>query len=204
MKRWLLLAGFLAVAAGCEGTGSRAWQRSPMPTHDRQVVFDAAREVIAEHFEVAKANFVSGTIETRPQIFDGQRGGTLADVRGAGGRWRRTVSFEMGRDGLAVVAAVAVRLEREATEAAVAMSETAGPARADELPPSPRGGGNVRRRQADEVWVEVGSDDAMARELLSAIAERVGANERGGRMPEGQSPQDAAEEVRRIGAQQGP
>ncbi|HUU11246.1 MAG TPA: hypothetical protein VM431_12015 [Phycisphaerae bacterium] len=203
MKKLLLLVGLLAAAAGCAGTGSRAWQRSPMPTHDRQMVFEAAREVIAEHFEVTEASFVRGTIETRPQVFDRKRGGTLADVRGAGGRWRRTVSFEMGRDGLAIVAAVAVRLEREATEAAVAMSEAAGPARADELPSSPHGGGSVRRRQGDEVWVEVGSDDALARELLSTIAERVGASESGNQLPEGQSPQDAAEEVRRIGAQQG-
>ena len=200
MKRVLLVLGLVMTAAGCRAGASRGWQRSPMPTHDRQHVFEAAREVLAEHFEVADVNFVRGTIETKPQVFERRRSGTLADVRGAGGRWRRTVLFEMGRDGLTVTAAVAVRLQREATEAAVAMTETARPARIDELPPSSHGNGRVGRRPVTDVWMDVGYDDALARELLSAIAERVGARERREAVPPGQSPREAAEETRRIGA----
>jgi len=203
MKRALLVLVLVVAVAGCRGAASRAWQRSPMPSHDRQGVFEAARAVLAEHFEVADANVVRGTIETRPQVFDRKRTGTLADVRGAGGQWRRTVSFEMDRDGLTVVAAVSVRLQREATEAAVAMSETTRPDRVDELPPSTHGGAEVGRRTTDPVWVDVGYDDALARELLVTVAERVRARQEGDAIPEGQSPQEAAEETRRIGAREG-
>ena len=201
-KRALLVLVLAAAVAGCRGAASRAWQRSPMPSHDRQTVFEAARAVLAEHFEVADANIVRGTIETRPQVFDRRRTGTLADVRGAGGRWRRTVSFEMDRHDLTVVAAVSVRLEREATEAAVAMSETARPDRVDELPPSTHGGVEVGRRTTDPVWMDVGYDDALARELLATVAERVRTRQRGDAIPEGQSPGEAAEETRRIGARE--
>jgi len=202
-KRAFLVLALLVVAAGCRTAGSRAWQRSPMPSHDRQEVFDAARLVLSEHFEVADANFVRGTIETRPQVFDRQRSGTLADVRGAGGRWRRTVSFEIDRDGLTVVAAVSVRLQREATEAALAMTETARPDRVDELPPSTHGGTRVGRGPTDPVWMDVGYDDALARELLATLAERVRARQQGDAIPGGQSPREAAEETRRIGAREG-
>jgi len=202
-KRALLVLALVVTVAGCRGAASRAWQRSPMPSHDWQRVFEAARAVLAEHFEVADANVVRGTIETRPQVFDRRRTGTLADVRGAGGQWRRTVSFEMDRDGLTVVAAVSVRLQREATEAAVAMGETARPDRIDELPPSTRGGVRVGRRPTAPVWMDVGYDDALARELLATVAERVRARQRGDAIPEGQSPSEAAEETRRIGAREG-
>lgn len=203
MKRLTLLCLLVAAAAGCRGAATRAWQRRAMPTHDRQAVFEAARGVFGKHFEIADANIVAGTIETKPQVFDRQRAGTLADVRGAGGRWRRTASFEMDRDGLTIIGRVAVRLEREATEAAVAMSETARPERADELPPSTPGNGRGVSRPGEEVWVEVGYDDALARELLAAVAEEVRKAEGGEALPSGQSPKDAAEETRRIGAQQG-
>ena len=202
MKRALWMLGLVVTVAGCRAGASRGWQRSSMPSHDRQHVFEAARAVLSEHFEVAEANFVRGTIETRPQVFDRRRSGTLADVRGAGGRWRRTVSFEMDRDGLTVAAAVSVRLQREATEAAVAMTETARPDRVDELPPSAHGGG-VGRRPTDPVWMDVGYDDALARELLGMVAERVRVRQEGDAMPAGQSPQEAAEETRRIGAREG-
>jgi hypothetical protein len=200
MKRVLWVLGLVVTVAGCRAGASRGWQRSSMPSHDRQHVFEAARGVLSEHFEVADANFVRGTIETRPQVFERRRSGTLADVRGAGGRWRRTVSFEMDRDGLTVVAAVSVRLEREATEAAVAMTETARPDRLDELPPSTHGGVRVGRRPTTPVWMDVGYDDALARELLGTLAERVRVRRQGDAIPEGQSPEDAAEEARRIGA----
>ncbi len=200
MKRVLWVLGLVVTVAGCRAGASRGWQRSSMPSHDRQHVFEAAREVLSEHFEVADANFVRGTIETRPQVFDRRRSGTLADVRGAGGRWRRTVSFEMDRDGLTVVAAVSVRLQREATEAAVAMTETARPDRLDELPPSTHGGVRVGRRPTTPVWMDVGYDDALARELLGTLAERIRVGRQDDAIPEGQSPEDAAEETRRIGA----
>ncbi|MBE3132477.1 MAG: hypothetical protein IMZ55_03315, partial [Acidobacteria bacterium] len=116
---------------------------------------------------------------------------------------RRTASFEMDRDGLTILGRVAVRLEREATAAAVAMSETARPERADELPPSAPGNGRGVSRPEKEVWVEVGYDDALARELLAAVAEEIRKAEGGEALPPGQSPKDAAEETRRIGAQQG-
>jgi len=203
MKRVALMAGLLVVAAGCQGAATRAWQQAALPTHDRQRAFDAALEVFERHFDVARSSYASGTIETRPQVFDKRREGTLADIRGAGGRWRRTASFEMDRDGLTIVGCVAVRLEREATTAAVAISESSGD-RADELP---RVGAQYTRpstQASEQVWVEVGYDAQMARELLAAIADRVRVAERGEAVPEGQSPRDAAEETRRLGAERDP
>jgi len=180
----------------------REWQRQPMPSHDRQRVFEAARAVLESHFKIADANFVRGTIETRPQVFERPRRGTLADLRGAGGRWRRIVSFRMEREGLTVVAEVAVRLQREATEAAVAMAEQHRTAPEDELPASPPGAGTAGSRGDQAVWMDVGWDAALARELLSAIAERVRGLERAAEVPTGgQSPAEAAEEVRRLDAQ---
>ena len=201
MKRLGLLCALLAAVAGCGGAATRAWQRSAMPTHDRQAIFDAAREVLAAHFEIADSSFASGTIETKPQVFERQRAGTLADVRGAGGRWRRTASFAMDYDGLTVIARVAVRLEREATAAAVAVSEAAGET-GDELPGPAARRATASARASEEVWMEVGYDDGLARELLAAIAERARQAAHGEELPKGQSPKDAAEETRRIGAQQ--
>jgi len=200
MKRVLLLCAAAGLVAGCGGT-MREWQRQPMPSHDRQRVFEAARAVLESHFEIADANFVRGTIETRPQVFDRPRGGTLADLRGAGGRWRRIVSFRMEREGLTVVAEVAVRLQREATEAALAMAEQHRTAPEDEFPALPPTEAAVGRGDR-AVWMDVGWDAALARELLSAIAERVQGLERAAEVPVGgQSPAEAAEEVRRLDAQ---
>jgi hypothetical protein len=174
-----------------------------MSSHDRQAVFEAARDVLGEHFEIQKQSFAEGVIETKPQLFDRQRSGTLADLRGAGGRWRRTAAFSLDRDGLEMVARVSVRLEREGTDAAVLVSESARPERMDELPPSTPGDGRAHRAQPQPVWTQVGYDEGLARELLAAMAERVRARESGQAMPQGQSPRDAADEARRIGAEQG-
>jgi len=203
MKRSILLVLVAVLGAGCQ-EATRGWERQAMPSHDRQRVFEAARAVFQEHFEIADANFVRGTIETEPQGFERRREGTLADLRGAGGQWRRTVFLGLGRDGLTVVARVAVLLEREATDAAVAMVDQHRTAPEDELPTAP----DAERRHAgprspEPVWMEVGYEASLARELLSAIADRVRALEREQMMPTGQSPGDAAEEVRRIGAEQG-
>ena len=202
MKHATLLVGLLATVLGCQTAATRAWQSTDMPSHDRDRVFNAAKEVFESHFGAAEANWAKGTIETRPQIFDRARSGTLADIRGAGGQWRRTASFEMDREGLAVVARVAVRLEREATAAAAAAADTMRPERNDESarPMPPRIGPS--RTRSDEVWMEVGYDAAMARELLAEIAQRVGEAERGEAVPQGPSPKDEAEESRRIGAEQ--
>jgi len=204
MKRTLFL--FLLVStvagAGCQ-EATRPWQRQPMPSHDRQRVFQAASEVLEKHFQVADANITRGTIETEPQIFDRGGGGTLTDLRGAGGRWRRRVFFEMARSGLTVVAKVAVLLEREATEAAVAVAEQHRTAPEDELPAVSHREHDPAERPTQPVWMEVGEDKALARELLGAIARRVGEMKHDETVPTGQSPRDAADEVRRLGEQQG-
>jgi len=60
------------------------------------------------------------------------------------------------------------------------------------------------RAKGDEVWVEAGYDAALARELLSEIAEKAGQAERSEAVPQGESPKEAAEETRRIGAEEHP
>jgi hypothetical protein len=202
MKRTLLFLAAAAAAAGCQQV-TRDWQRQPMPSHDRQRVFQAAQEVIERHFRIADANLIRGTIETEPTLFDRGGGGTLADLRGAGGRWRRTAFFELERSGLTVVGKAAVRLEREATEAAVAASAQHRTAPEEELPADRPGDPVLAERPKEPVWMDVGEDTSLARELLGAIARRVREMERDVTVPTGQSPREAAEEVRRLGEQQG-
>ena len=202
MKRTLLLLTAVAAAAGCQ-EASRAWQRQPMPSHDRQRVFQAARAVLEQHFRIADANLIRGTIATEPTIFDRGGSGTLADLRGAGGRYRRTAFFEMERSGLTVVGKVAVRLEREATEAAVAASAQHRTAPEEERPADQPGDPVLAERPKEPVWMDVGEDESLARELLGAVARRVREMERDVTVPTGQSPREAAEEVRRLGEQQG-
>ncbi|MGB2754235.1 MAG: hypothetical protein WBE00_03905, partial [Phycisphaerae bacterium] len=54
-----------------------------------------------------------------------------------------------------------------------------------------------------EVWVEVGYDRPMARELLAQIAQEVEKSEMREALPPDQSPDQVLEESRRIGAEQG-
>lgn len=199
MKHTLLLLSLLVVVGGCNGAATRAWQNADMPSRDAERVFEAARDVLSKHFEVDKANWVAGTIVTKPQLFDRKRSGTLADVRGAGGRWRRTASFEFTRDDLTVVAHVAVREEREGTAAAMAISDATTGERSDELPRTGPQYNKTRVKKAEDVWVEVGYDKQMARELLQEIAEHVRRAEQGEAMPKEQSPRDLMEETRRMG-----
>ncbi|MFO8012894.1 MAG: hypothetical protein R6X20_06255 [Phycisphaerae bacterium] len=202
MKRSLLVLLALAAAAGCQ-EATRTWQRQPMPSHDRQRVFQAAQEVLERSFRIAEANITRGTIETAPALFDRGGGGTLADLRGAGGRWRRTAFVDLERSGLTVVAKVAVLLEREATDAAVAVAAQHRTAPERELPVDRPGDPVLAERPKRAVWMEVGEDKSLARELLGAIAQRVREMERDEAVPMGQSPREAADEVRRLGEQQG-
>jgi hypothetical protein len=195
IHRAVPLIALVLLAAGCQAQDLRPWQQANLPTHNSQLAFQAAREVMAAHFEIAEASWTKGTIETRPQAFDGKRAGTLADVRGAGGRWRRIVSFELAHDESAVVGMVNVRLEREGTAQAVAIAQSGGDeGRGVEGPRSQP----FASRPGDAVWTEVGRDDALARELLSEIAERIAKAEKGEALPVESSPQKEIDEARRL------
>jgi len=199
MKPLVFVASAMFLAAGCENAATRAWQRAPLGTHDRQLAFNAAQEVLGKHFEVARASFVQGTIETKPQVFDRKREGTLSDLRGAGGRWRRIVSFEIERESLEILGRVAVRLERENTAGAFAIAETGGyEARAVDVPRSQPLITESGARPGREVWVEVGYDTSLAREIVSEIASHVAQMEKGEAMPADQSPEAATEETRKY------
>ena len=189
----------VAVAAGGCGAAARGWEQSDLPTHDREKAFEAARTVLSRHSEIVESNWARGEIRSRPQFVDRPRTGTLADVRGAGGRWRSTALCEIGRDGMTIVARVAVRMEREATAAAVAMAETGTDDAPRSVPRIAEPGAPADR----EVWVEMGYDRPMARELLAQIAEEVGKSELREALPPDQSPDRVLEESRRIGAEQG-
>ena len=198
MKRLFWMLALAMAMAGCRAP-MRGWQEADLPTHDRQVAFDAARDVLGRHFELAEASWARGEIETCPELFEGPRAGTLADVRGAGGRWRRTAVCEIGREGLAVIARVMVLLEREGTAAAAVLSDMGR----DEVPSSvPRiaepGGASDR-----EVWVEVGHDEELARQLLEEIRGCIREVEKREVLPHEPSGQDIIEESRQFGREQG-
>jgi len=200
-----LLALLALAVAGCGGAASRAWQRAELSTHDWQRAFQAAQDVLASHFEIAESSLPRGAIETRPELVDRPRTGTLADIRGAGGRWRRTVSLELERSGLAVGARAAVRLEREATASAVALADSGGyERRPADVPRAASPGAEPGAAAQRPVWVEVGYDAGMAREILAEIAERVRKLERGDAVPAFPSPKEAAEERRKMGPRPGP
>jgi hypothetical protein len=195
----LVIAGLLA--GGCGEMSSRAWQHAQLPTHDWQSAFDVSHEVLKKHFDIAEASVTKGTIVTKPAVFDRPRSGTLADIRGAGGRWRRTVSLELSRGGLVMDARVAVILEREGTNAAIAIAESGGYGERSTDVPRSQPLISERGRGPAPVWVEVGSDANLAREILAQISERLQKMERQEAPPAGQSPKEAAEETRKLGAE---
>jgi hypothetical protein len=197
------LAMVLAMAAGGCGASARGWEQSDLPTHDREKAFEAARKVFSTHFELADSNWARGEIRTKPKQLDRRRTGILADVRGAGGRWRETATCEIDRDGMTVVARVAVLTEREATAAAAAMAETGTDDRASDVPRSVPRITEPGAKSAREVWVEVGYDRQMARELLAEIAQEVEKAESREALPPDQSPDQILEESRQIGIEQG-
>jgi len=198
MKHVLWMLALAMVMAGCRAP-MRGWQEADLPTHDRQVAFDAARDVLGRHFELAEANWARGEIETRPELFEGPRAGTLADIRGAGGRWRRTAVCEIGREGLAVVARVMVLLEREGTAAAAVLSDMGRGEVPASVPRIAQPGGP----KDCEVWVEVGHDEELARQLLEEIRKRVQQVEKREALPQEPSGQNIIEESRQIGREQG-
>jgi hypothetical protein len=196
---WLLLAATALVATGCAATEHRAWQHRELPTHDRQRAFQAARDVLARHFDVADANIVQGTIETHPHIVDRPREGTMADWRGAGGRWRAAAQCQIGREGLNIVASVLVPLQREATAAAMAIAGTGRDDLEGEIPESqPSLVGPVAGAD-EEVWTEAGYDETMARELLAEIVREIQIVQRDEAVPLGASPEEVMEESKRLG-----
>jgi len=202
VKRTVLLAALAVVAGGC-GAHLRGWQEETLATHDAQLAFDAGKEVLSRHFELGETSWTRGTIETKPRAFDKKGLETLADLRGGGGGWRRMAVCEFDRDGLSIVARVAVRLERQASPQAMEAAQQGeeGPGR--EVPSSvPRGYAEGSQGDRD-VWTDAGYDDAMARELLGEIVERVRQMEAGEALPKDQTPGEALEEGKRIGAEQG-
>jgi hypothetical protein len=189
------------VAGGCQESASRAWQHAQLPTHDWETAFQVCQDVLKEHFEIAEASVTKGTIVTKPSAFERARSGTLADIRGAGGRWRRTVSLELSRGGLEMDVRAAVILEREGTNAAIAIAESGGYGdRANDVPRS-QPLISERGRGPAPVWVEVGNDQALAREILAKIAERLQKIEKQEAMPAIPGAREAFQETRKLGAE---
>jgi hypothetical protein len=190
----------VAAMAGC-AAGERAWQSARLPTHDRDRAFAAAREVLGRRYGVADANWSRGVVEAKPQRFAGPGKGTLADLRGAGGAWRRTATCRIERDGLDILARVAVRLERDRSAEALAMADVGREAGSGEAPRTvveP-----TRTGAAREAWVDAGYDRETARELLAAIeneVRRAGAEDV---VPDVDAPRDLMEESKRIEREMG-
>ncbi|MCX5685840.1 MAG: hypothetical protein NT049_19475 [Planctomycetota bacterium] len=195
----LVVAAILA--GGCQDAANRTWQNARLPTHDWQRAFEVSREVLKEHFEIGESSVTKGTIVTRPQAFDRAKGLSLADLRGAGGRWRRTVTIELSRGGLDIDARAAVILEREGTNAAIALAQSGGYEEHTTDVPRSRVYGSERGSGTPPVWTEVGNDAGLAREILAKISERLQKAEQQEALPNMQSPKDAAEETRKLGAE---
>jgi hypothetical protein len=200
IQQAVLSAAILVLAGGCQMDATRPWQQTDLPTHDRQMAFDAAKTVLARHFEIADSSWTRGTIETRPRIFTRKATASLADIRGAGGRWRRTAFFEFDTDGSTVIALVAVRVEREGTAQAAVIAQAGGDA--EHPVEAPKGGPISRVPSAsarEEVWTDMGYDAAAAKELLNEITAEIVRRQRREVTPTGLSPEKEAEEARRLG-----
>jgi hypothetical protein len=199
------LAVLAAGAAGCDADALRTWQQMDLPTHNRQLAFETAKDVIGKHFEIATASWVQGAIETKPQLFEGKKSGTLADYRGAGGRWRRVVSFELADNGFTMVGMADVRLQREATDQAVAAARTGGSEEgASGRPRSEPFGTAATRRSGEAVWVDAGRDDALAKELLGEIAEQAGQAAKRDAIPALSTPDKEFDDARNLRDKSGP
>ena len=101
----------------------------------------------------------------------------------------------MTASGSDVVGLAEVRLQREATEQAVAAARTGGyeegaSGRPQSEPFSPSETG----RSGEQVWVDAGRDDALARELLSEIAETITRDSKREAPPAVSTPKQDAEE----------
>jgi hypothetical protein len=193
------LVGLVLACVGCDASALRSWQSAPLPTHDAQLAFDSARDVLAKHFEVATLNWAQGAIETKPQPIEQPRNATMADYRGAKSRWRRTVYFETTRDGLSITGNVAVRLERESTAEATAMTGSMDTGSStSELPRTGAEYSRAPSKPPREVWTEVGYDASLAREILAEISTAVSKIE--GAEPTLQAPtsQDIGNEMKNL------
>ncbi len=198
----ILLVALATSLGGCVAQ-LRGWEQTTLPTHDRQRAFDAARAVLERHFEVAESSWTRGVIETEPRVFEREPGTSLADLRGAEARWRRTATCELGRDGLTMTARVMVRLQRQGTDQAAVMSGgTDGDAYRQVPESSPPGTmpGSARPR---EVWTDVGYDEAFAEKLLDEIREEVRRGEAREAAPPGETPEEVFEESYEIGRDAG-
>jgi len=203
MKRLVAVVILAGVAVGCRA--GRGWESMELPTRDRQRAFDAAQETLEKYFGAVETNWTKGTLETRPQLFDRKREGMVTDLRGAGGRWRRTVSCVIDRSGMEVTANVAVRLEREATVAAAVMTETGQPENAERSSGATPGTSRATKEPGSLEWTDAGYDESLAREILGEIARRVRDANSDDVMPDdGPSVQDMVKEAREIGSHEGP
>ncbi len=203
--RTAILLFAVAAAAPLGGCAAqlRGWQETPLPTHDRQRAFNAAKAVLGRHFEVAEANWTRGVIETEPKVFEGRHGETLADLRGAETRWRRTATCEIGRDGLTVTARMVVRLQREGTDQAAVLSVHGDERAYRQVPESSPPGTMPGAARPQEVWTDVGYDEAFARTLLAEISQQVQRAESREAPPPGATPEEVFEESYEVGRDAG-
>jgi hypothetical protein len=191
-----MLAIVALTAVGCET--SRPWQSRVLGTNDRQMAFDLAKEFLGQHYEVAESNWTAGTIQAKPQMFEGKKFGTLADVRGAGGRWRRIVYCEVDHDGLGIVARVAVLQQRETSAAGAAVAFDTGQPEHASGAKQPPIEGQEYERPVRRVWTDAGYDAGLAREILGELAAKVEQSERRETTPQGQSAKDLIEESKKY------
>ena len=107
MARLIVLAIMAAVMfAGC-GAGSSGTSRQ-LGSVGYQPAFAAAREVMAQYFEIAKADVDTGTIKSRPK---GARGGPER-LLGGGSPARQVATLRLRHDGANVIAYMSVAVQR--------------------------------------------------------------------------------------------
>jgi hypothetical protein len=170
----LILIACGTVLAGCQPQGPQ-WQTAVVPSVDYAEVFQAARSVLAEDYTIARADPLTGVIETEPLPFQktgSERavGAYLSSGDAQNYRRRATCRVERGTGG-AVVIGVRADIEREGTNQAEALLiGTEGGDR--------RQAGAQRRweygdQRTAAYWADIGRDEEVERQLIERIRQRL-------------------------------
>lgn len=175
MRQTLAALMVLGALAGCQGEQA-AWQSMTLPTTDLPAAFDAAQQVLAEDYTLARASVSEGRIETRPLMIgktgsDRKLGAYLSS--GDTQMYRRIVvcRIEGGQGGTVVY--IAANLQREGTSQAetLLISSEGGDDR--------QAGAERRWRYLDEkrasYWADIGREREVETDLLGRIREKVSA-----------------------------
>lgn len=179
MNKALVAILCTAVLAGCQA--DMAWQTMTLPSANYDQAFQAAKSVLAEDYQIARVDPLTGLIETLPLRFqktgaDRTAGAYLSS--GDSQSFRRTVTCRVERAAPGAVVGIRADLEREGTsQAQTLMIETEGADRR-------MAGAGRRWDEGDShratYWADIGRDEQAESKLLERIRQRLAAPPAGG------------------------